>query len=115
MNPGRANFTCYQGTTFSEAPVWKINGVPVNLTDFTAKMQVRTSPDDPSVLVELSTANGRITIDGAAGRILLSLDKTTTAGLAVGQYVYDLKLTAPDGTATRLLQGGFVVSVQVTQ
>lgn len=113
--PGRYNMTCYQGATFSLAPVWKINGQVVNLTDYTAVMQVRTSPDDPTVLVELSTANGRITITGTSGLVSLSLNAATTAALDAGQYVYDLELTAPDSTVTRLLQGGFVVIPQVTQ
>lgn len=105
----------YQGATFNLAPVWKINGVAVDLTDYTAKMQVRTSPSDPSVLVELSTVNGRITLTPASGRITLTLFASTTTSLTPGQYVYDLELTAPDGTVTRLLQGGFVVIAQVTQ
>jgi len=92
MNPGRYNLAVYQGTTFDLKPVWKIGGVPVNLTNYTADMQVRFA-SDTGVIVELSTSNGNATIDAAYGRINLHLSATQTAALPVGTYQYDLNLT----------------------
>lgn len=114
MNPGRYNLTVYQGTTFDLKPVWKIGGVPVDLTGYTADMQVRYATDT-SIIVELSTANGRITIDAAYGRVNLHISATDTAALPAGVYQYDLNLTnTNDSTVYKILQGAFVVSASVT-
>ena len=114
MNPGRYNLAVYQGTTFDLKPVWKIGGVPVNLTNYSADMQVRYATDT-GVIVELSTSNGNATIDAAYGRVNLHLDATTTAGLPIGTYQYDLNLTNnTDGTVYKILQGTFVVNASVT-
>lgn len=113
MNPGRYNINVYQGTTFTLAPVWKIDNLPVNLTGYTADMQVRVAPDQP-IIVELSTSNGRAVITGALGKITLTLTAAQTAALAEGVYQYDLNLTAPNTTVTKILTGNFVVQASVT-
>lgn len=114
MNPGRYNITVYQGTTFQLAPVWKIGGVPVIMSNYTADMQVRASTDT-AIIIELSTTNNRITIDSAYGRVNLKLSASETAALPAGTYQYDLNLT--DNTANityKILQGTFVVAASVT-
>lgn len=113
MNPGRYNISVYQGTTFTLAPVWKIDGLPVNITGYTADMQVRPSVDG-ALLVELSTANGRAVIDGAIGKITFTLTAEETSVLPSGTYFYDFNLTAPDDTVTKILTGSFVVQNSVT-
>ena len=115
MNPGRYNLAVYKGTTFALSPVWKIGGVPVNLSGYTADMQVRYATDT-AIIVELSTANGRITIDAAYGRVNLTLTASQTAALAAGTYQYDLNLTnTSDSTVYKILQGVFIVNPSVTQ
>jgi len=115
VNPGRYNLAVYKGTTFELKPVWKIGGVPVNLSGYTADMQVRYATDT-AIIVELSTANGRITIDAEYGRINLKLTASQTAALAAGTYQYDLNLTnTADSTVYKILQGVFIVNASVTQ
>lgn len=113
MNPGRYNISVYQGTTFTLAPVWKIDGLPVNLSGYTADMQVRAATDQP-IIIELSTANGRAVINGALGQVTLTLTATETAALAEGTYMYDLNFTAPNTTVTKILTGNFTVQASVT-
>jgi tRNA threonylcarbamoyladenosine modification (KEOPS) complex Pcc1 subunit len=114
MNPGRYNLTVYKGTTFQLKPVWKIGGVPVNLSGYTADMQVRYATDS-SIIVELSTSNGRITIDSADGRVNLYISATDTAALPAGTYQYDLNLTnTADSTVYKILQGTFIIAASVT-
>lgn len=115
MNPGKYNITLWQGSTWSVTPVWKINGVAVDVTGYSAKMQVRTDASSASVIVELSSANGRIVVGTTDGSFALTLSNTVTAALAEGQYVYDLEVTAPDGTVTKLLRGAFSVVPEVTR
>ena len=115
MNPGRYNLTVYKGTTFDLKPVWKIGGVPVILSGYTASMQVRYASDVAPIMT-LSTANGRATIDAAYGRINLHISATDTAALPAGTYQYDLNLTnTVDGTVSKILQGAFIVNVSITQ
>lgn len=113
-NPGRYNINVYTGTTFSLAPVWKINGTPVNLDSYTADMQVRAATDT-SIIVELNTSNGRIVIAPSLGQVTLNLTAAETTALAAGNYIYDLNLTAPGGDVTKILSGNFAVVASVTQ
>jgi len=114
VNPGRYNITVYKGTTFQLSPVWKVDNLPVDLTGYSTKMQVRQFTDS-SVLVELSTANGRAVISAGLGQIALTLTATETAALAANTYQYDLNLTSPSGYVYKILQGAFVVNDSVTQ
>jgi tRNA threonylcarbamoyladenosine modification (KEOPS) complex Pcc1 subunit len=115
VNPGRYNLTVYKGTTFDLKPVWKIGGVPVILENYSADMQVRYASDAPSI-IELSTSNGRITIDSAYGRINLHISAADTTPLPAGVYQYDLNLTnTVDGTVYKILEGAFIVKVSITQ
>jgi hypothetical protein len=114
VNPGRYNISVYQGTTFTLAPIWLIDGAVVNVTGYTAKMQVREAADASSVIIELSTTNSRISVNGAAGQFTLTLTSTETAALTAGDYVYDMNITSAGGVVTKLLQGSFVVLDSVT-
>ena len=114
MTPGRYNMKVYQGSTFSLAPQWKIDGNYVNVTGYTANMVVRNSPTSSTSIITLSSSNGRITVGTTNGKFTLSITAADTTALAAGQYVYDLEVTAPDSTVTRLLEGGFTVYEGVT-
>jgi hypothetical protein len=77
-------------------------------------MQLRTSYSAASASLELTTANGRVSLT-SAGVITLSLTATETAALAAGRYVYDLELVSSGGVVTRLLEGVVTVSPEVTR
>lgn len=113
MKPGRYNYRLVQGDTFQNTPVWKVNSVPVNVTGYSALMQVRKNPGG-TVIVTLSSANGRITVGTVDGSFALYIAPADTSSLQVGEWVYDLQVTAPDGTVTTLLQGGFSITAQVS-
>ena len=113
MNPGRYNISVIQGTTFDLKPVWKIGGVAVVLSNYSADMQVRYATDT-AIITELSTANGKITIDSAYGRINLYLSATDTAALTPGTYQYQLNITDIDASVTyAILTGNFTVVAAV--
>ena len=104
-----------QGATFSQLVTYKESGVAVNLTGYTARMQVRSTLESASTIVELTTANGRIALGGAAGTITLTISATDTAALTAGRGVYDLELVSGSGIVTRLLQGVATISRNVTR
>lgn len=105
-----------QGATFSRTISYlQANGDPRDLSGYTAQMQIRTSDD--TLVVELNTENGGITIDGPEGRITMFMDADQTAGLPAVTGVYDLEITSPDATpvVTRLLEGTVEITPEVTQ
>ncbi|WP_396180133.1 hypothetical protein [Flavobacterium sp.] len=110
------NFEIEQGATLARPIVWKDgNGVPVNLTGYSAKMQVRQNTSSQEVLLELSTANGKITITPLTGTITLIFGAATTAAITWKRGKYDLELTSGDGTVTRLIEGDINVSREITR
>ena len=104
-----------QGATFSQVITWKADGDEVNLTGFTARMQIRPTAASATTTLSLTTENSRIALGGAAGTITLSISATDTAAITAGRYVYDLELVSAGGIVTRLLQGVVTVSANVTR
>lgn len=115
---GKYDIICIQGATFSKEIQYKdATGTAIDLTGYTAKMQVRPKHKDPKVLLELSSTGDspRITITGATGTIALLVSATDTAKLEFTDAVYDLEITSAGGQVTRLLEGKFTMSPEVTK
>ena len=116
MAAGKRDIFIEQGATFRMNLVWKdSNEVPVNLTGYTARMQIRRTYNNPSTLLSLSTANGAIALGGSAGTITIVGAATMTDDMASRLGVYDLELQSADGTVTRLLEGKVTISPEVTR
>lgn len=110
------NLTILKGSSLDITATWKSGGVAVNLTGYTAKMQVRArhGAADPALLT-LTHLDG-ITLGGAAGTVRIQRTAAQTAALTFASGVYDLELIAaadPPGTK-RLLEGKVVVLPEVT-
>jgi predicted MFS family arabinose efflux permease len=112
---GSFDFTIEQGATFNLVMTWKIDNVPVNLTNWTARLQARVDVEDSEVILNLTTENGGITLGGALGTIALNQNATQTALLQTGSFVYDLELISGVSAVTRLLQGELLISAEVTR
>lgn len=79
--------------------------VPYPLNGVTLAMQIRAKPETTTVVAELTSANGRITvIDAADGHFELYLPKSVTQSIAPGIYVFDVLRT--DGAEPVFLFGG---------
>jgi hypothetical protein len=115
MAAGTLDFTIEQGATFNLLLTWEIDDVPVNITNWTARLQARVDVEDTEVILSLTTSNGGITLGGAAGTISLDQTATQTALLPAGTYVYDLELISGVGAVTRLVQGELNISPEVTR
>lgn len=85
-------------------------GSAINLYGYSASSQIRKS-------YYSSTANNfTATITGTAnGEITLTMTSANTANLTPGRYLYDLIITAPDTTKTRVVEGIVNVLPGVTQ
>jgi hypothetical protein len=104
-----------QGATWSVVLRWKADNANVNLTGYTARMQLRTSAEAITTLEDLTTENGGITLGGTAGTITLSLTATETAALPATRAVYDLELISSGGTVTRLVEGVVTITRNITR
>ena len=113
MTAGRYDMTIEQGATFYLPLTYSdSNGSAIDLSTYTAMLQVRRTPTTP-VVTELSTENDRIVLGGADGSITLSMLAEDTADLPAGSYRYDLVLTS-GASKTRLLEGTCTVKPRIT-
>ena len=79
-------------------------------------MQVRTTVQSSTVVLELTTANGRISLGGVSGTVTLNVPADVMQNVLADKYVYDLELIAPTtGVVNRLVQGNFAVRAEVTR
>ena len=117
MPAGKHDIIIEQGATFRRVITWKAaNGSPINLTGYSAKMQVRERVRDTDVVLECSTANGRITLGGVLGTItIVAQDEVTDLLAEMPKAVYDLELTSAGGEVTRLLRGSAEIIAGVTR
>jgi len=116
MTAGAYNFTIEQGTTFVRHFVYKdSNGAVVNLTGYTARLQVRSYKESSVVLIEATTANGKLVITPTEGKITMTLTATELNSVTFDNAVYDLEIESNTGVVTRLLEGCVVNSLQVTR
>ena len=116
MAAGSYDLKIEKGATFQLTLTWKDeDGDPIDLTGFTARMQVRDRVDAEETLVELTTANGRIALGGAAGTIALLIEAAVTEGLPGKAGFYDLELVSAGGIVTRLLEGKAALVPEVTR
>ena len=125
--PASINFVLYPGATFSEHIVLKDGaGQPMDLTGFDALMHVRRELEDALPVITLSTADGSITLGGAAGTVDLLLTPDQTAALTSpgvvdwdGEvWVHDILLTnspADPDSVDRIYQGRITVRPGVTR
>lgn len=115
MIPGKYNFVCPQGATFSKQLTWKIEDTPVDLTSYTARMQVREKHTSVAKIVDLTTENGGISLGGDQGTIDIEISSSDTTNIIPKCYVYDLELISSSSIVTRLIEGQFMVTPEVTK
>ena len=119
------NLYIEQGATFTLGFNWHQEGTPdadglptagaaYDITGATVRMQARKTQQS-SILIDASTTNGKITIDGPTGRIDIKLADSDTDLLTYKSAVYDLEIEMASGDVYRLLQGSITVSPNVTQ
>jgi len=89
---------------------------PVDLSGYTARMQVRPqlSSPDADIILELDETDG-ITLGGSEGSILIEVDAATTSTLNFSSAVYDLELISPTSVVTRLMEGKVMLRKEVTR
>lgn len=116
MSAAIYNATIDQGATYNLQVVYKNDaGTPINLTGYTAALQIRQNYYDTTALLTLTSPSNGIVITGNTGTIDITMTSVQTGLLDEGFYVYDLEITSGGGIVTRLIQGQFTVSPEVTR
>lgn len=99
------------GTTYSNIiTVSASNGQALNLTGYTVASQMRKSYS--SSTVHTFTAS---VYDAATGKIRLQLSPTQSEAIPAGRWLYDVEITSPSGSKTRVIEGIVTVTPQITQ
>jgi Na+/serine symporter len=114
MTPGLVNFVCPQGSTFRRTLTYTLDNLPVNLSGYSSRLQVRQAyySDDP--IISLVSGSG-ITIGGSAGTIDILIAASATSAFPAGNHVYDLEIVSPSNIVDRLIEGTFNVTPEVTR
>ena len=108
------DFNAAQGETFDRTVTWTIDDVAVNVTGYTARLQIRKRHTSTATVASLTSGSG-LTLGGTAGTIQIVLSATATAALDARRYVYDLELVSGSGAVYRILEGAFNVTPEVTR
>lgn len=117
MPAATLNLEVEQGSTFDKTLTWKTSALAlINLTGYTARMQIRQKVTSPDIILSLTTENGGITLGGTLGTIRIFITAVQTAGILVKSASYDLELVRTvDGYVTRLVEGKVTISPEVTR
>ncbi|WP_449060598.1 hypothetical protein [Planomonospora algeriensis] len=104
-----------QGAAFVHELALADDGGPIDLTGYTARMDIRPHAGSTTLLHQLTTGPaGGLSIDGPAGQLRLRIPAAATRTFLWERAVYDLLLIGPDGEPDRLIEGPATVKPGVT-
>lgn len=124
--PGRYDIILQQAATYDLPISYRDSGgTPIDMSGYTAKLQVRELPQFP-LLVEFNTAltaNGFIFLsgpaeereDGANGNLRLFMTAANSANISAFVARYQLNITDSEGVVTPLIEGRFEVQGSVVE
>jgi hypothetical protein len=128
MAAGKYSFTIEQGSTLDFEIQYKDpNSLPVNLTGFSGKMQIRSNFADNNP-VTYATLSSSLAADGTGLNFSGSNGSTPPISGSIGIYIsaasssafnfqtarYDLEISSGN-TVTRILEGQITLSKEVTR
>lgn len=116
------DFTLKQGVPFT-LPLTYRNpnnfdgslGTPIDITGWTAHMQIRTNYGATEIITDLTDANDGVVLGGVAGTVTPTMTAEQTSALTFTTAVYDLFIFDLAGTPLCLVQGAITLTKQVTQ
>lgn len=117
MAAGKLNIVIDKGATYRRTLYYKDSTKnPIDITNYTARMQIKSSARSSTNILELTTANGRITLTGVEGKIELFISDTDTAAVTfLGNAVYDLELEdIGSGDVIKLVRGTVSFHEEIT-
>lgn len=114
MIAGKLSIISRRGETHDETITMTIDGSPVDLSSYSAMLQIRADRNEDSALaLTLSTSNGRLIL-GTDGTIRRVIDADTMASLVEDTYFYDLAIESPSGVVDYVIEGSWVHKPRVS-
>lgn len=105
----KVNLVIDQGSTFNTTFDIKDDaGAAIDFTGYTGSAQIRKHYTSSNAVNFTVSAN-------SSGVIILSLSSNATSNLSAGRYVYDVEMTAPGNTISRIVEGIVTITPQVTK
>ncbi len=89
--PGITKWIAVQGSTFRKEYIVKQNGVPVNITGWTAKLGGKRNVNQAALDVDLSSTGNTIVIVGATGTVTITATPAITRTWPVGEVRFQLE------------------------
>lgn len=111
------NIEIDQGTNETVEFTWldESTTLPIDLTNYTAKMQVRAAPGDSVLLLEYKTDDASITLGGPTGIIDIFITAGDTNTATWSKAFYDLFVTnSSTGAVSKIASGMFIILSSVT-
>lgn len=106
----KANLVIDQGTDFEAfIDLEDAVGETYDLTDYTVASQMRKNYASSAATTFTASHNG------SGGKITLALTSSVTADLEPGRYLYDVEITSPGGTISRVIEGIATVTPGMTR
>ena len=117
MAAGYYDIEIEQGADYSQTVNYTdSSGVTIDLSTYSSgSMQIRESSESSSSLIDLTTANGRITLAQGDPNITLTLSATETASLDFDHAKYDLEVVASGGEVSKILRGNVKLIREITK
>jgi hypothetical protein len=104
-----------QGSSLSRVVTYSdANSSPINLTGYTARMQVRPRATSGYAYLTLTSPSGGLTLGGTTGTITILVDGSVTSAIPAGDYVYDLEVVN-GAYVDKVMGGDFTLSAEVTR
>lgn len=101
-------------TAYTSGGVLEYN-TPVDLTAYTARMQLREKLSSDTVIYELTTENGGIVFDNDLKTITLNVSDEVTAGFNFAQAVYGLEFIYYNQDVIPFATGSIALQREVTR
>ena len=112
---GQKNWEVDQNTTFSFILEYKDPaGVPISLTNATAKMQVRDTKGGSKLAFTLTSPSAGIVIDAALGKLTIKMTPTQTSKLFYPKSSYDVIVIDSNSNRIKLIEGFITLNRSVT-
>jgi len=132
MSAGKYSFTIEQGSTVDFRIEYKdSNSNPIDLTDYQARMQIRSTKESTSLICNLSSsldvdgtglimtpASASLTLPKTSGSIGIYISAASSSLFSFSEAVYDLEIVSGSGSGqavTRVLEGKIKLSKEVTR
>lgn len=99
-----------------------VDGSKFDLNGFDARLQVRRSYGDTTVLINCTLANSKLIMDVSAGTVVWNITPTDTSSIRFNnkdddtlECVYDLEIVSPASKVYKPAKGTFTINREVTR